>query len=111
MLERLRGDVDMFEIIKNPIDLQWRRRDFFSGGGVLPGHLKAISRPAGGPGAAALRTVAKFHFLKRFKVLENESIFQKYQHFILPKHPFFLRKISKIEHILQEFLSFSKNYL
>ena len=28
----------------------------------------------------------------------------------LPKNPFFLRKISKIGHISQEFLSFLKNY-
>ena len=35
------------------------------------GHLKAITRPpqAGGPGAKAPRTVAKFHFFKRLKVL------------------------------------------
>ena len=32
--------------------------------------------PAGGPGAKAPRTVAKFHFLKRFKVFENEFISQ-----------------------------------
>ena len=51
-------------------------------------------------------TVAKFHFLKRFKVLENDSLFQKYQHFSRQKNPFFLRKFRKIEHILQKFLSF-----
>ena len=37
--------------------------------------------PAGGQGAKAPRKVAKFHFFKRFKVLESEYIFQKYQHF------------------------------
>ena len=32
---------------------------------------------AGGPGAKARQTVVKFHFLKGYTVLENESIFQK----------------------------------
>ena len=50
--------------------------------------------PAGGPGPKA-RTVAKFHFLKRCTVLENESSFQKYQHFSCPKDPFFLDRILK----------------
>ena len=58
----------------------------FSGGG-RPGHLNGITRPR--------RGVAKFHFLKRFKVLENESIFQKSQAFASPKNPFLLRNISK----------------
>ena len=37
------------------------------------GYLKAISRPLQG----VWKAVAMFHFLKRCKVLENESIFQK----------------------------------
>ena len=46
--------------------------------GELAGHLKAITRPPQGVrGAKAPRMVAKFPFLKRFEVLENESIFQK----------------------------------
>ena len=57
--------------------MQRRRQDFFRGGGC-PGHLKAITRPTQGVrGAKAPRTVAKFKLLTRFKVLENESIFQK----------------------------------
>ena len=73
---------------------QRRRQDFFSGG-ERPGHLKAITRPPQGVrGAKAPRTVAKFHFLKRCKVLENESSFQKYQYFSCPKNLFFLRKNS-----------------
>ena len=80
--------------IRYSFQYQWRRQDFFRGG--RPSHLKAIMRtPAGGPRVKAPRTVAKFHFLKRFKVLENESSFQKYRHFSLPKNLFFLRKISK----------------
>ena len=47
-----------------------------------------------------------FHFLKRFKVLENESNFQKYQHFSCPKNLFFEEKIRKMEHIRQEFMNF-----
>ena len=83
----------------------------FSGGGG-PGHLKASTPPPSGcPGAKGPWTVAKFHFLKRFKVLENESFFQKYQHFSCPKNPFFLRNISKIEQIYKNFCVFSKNYL
>ena len=76
--------------------------------GDRPGHLKAITRPrrGSGGGAKAPRTVAKFHFLKRCKVLENEFIFQKHHHFFLSMNPIFLRKISKIEHISQEPLSF-----
>ena len=42
------------------------------------------------------------------KVLENESIFQKYQRFSCQKS-IFLSKILKIEHILQEFLSCIEN--
>ena len=47
--------------------------------GERPGHLKAIMRPlpAGGPDGEGPRTITKFHFCKRCKVLENESIFSK----------------------------------
>ena len=38
----------------------------------------------------------QFKLLKRFKVLENESILKKYQHFSCPKNQFFQRKLSKI---------------
>ena len=34
----------------------------------------------------------KFKFLKRLEALENDSIFQKYQHFSCQKNPIFLRK-------------------
>ena len=72
----------------------------FSGVGrilVLGGHLATKgyhAPPAAGPGDEGPRMVAKFKILKRFKVLENESTFQKYQHFSCPKNPFFLRKLS-----------------
>ena len=56
---------------------QWRRQDFFRGGGH-PVHLKAITRPPQGVrGRRRPRTVAKFHFLIRFKVFENESMYHK----------------------------------
>ena len=91
-------------------NLQWRRKEFFRW--ERSGQLKTIKHPPQGVrGANAPRTVAKFHFLKRFKVLENESSFQKYPHFSCPKSLFFLRKIRKIEHIWQEFLNFFANYL
>ena len=54
----------------------------------------------------APRTVAKFHFLKQFKVLENESIFQNQQHFSCPKMPFFYENFRIMEHILQESRNF-----
>ena len=58
------------------------------------GHLKTIKRPPQAVRwAKAPRTVAKFHFLKRFKVIENEFNFQKCQHSSSPEDPFFLRKI------------------
>ena len=63
-------------------------KGIFSGGTLGP--VKDYQAPtAGGPRAKAPRTVAKFHFLKRFKVFENEFIFQKCQHFSFPKDPFF----------------------
>ena len=43
----------------------------------------------------SLQMVTKFKILIRFKVLENEIIFQEFQHFSSPKNSFFLRKISK----------------
>ena len=60
--------------------------------GERSGHLKTIKQapPAGGPGGAkAPWTVAKFHFLQRFIVFENEFVFQKCQHFSSSKYPFF----------------------
>ena len=73
-------------------NLQWRRKEFFRWERSC--HVKTIKRPPQGVrGAKAPRTVAKFHFLKRFKVFENEFIFQKCQHFSSPKDPFILRKI------------------
>ena len=75
--------------------------------GELPGHLKAITPPPlGGSGDGRPPMITKFKILKWFKVLENESIFQKYQHFSCPKNQFFLRKIAN----LQKFMTFSKNY-
>ena len=75
--------------------IQWRHQDFFREGG-MPRPLKGYhAPPAGGPETAAPGWLAKCYCLKRFKEIENESIFQKYQHFSFPKNQFFLRKISK----------------
>ena len=52
--------------------------------------------PAGGPGGEGPRTVAKFHFFKRCKVLQNEFIFQKWQHFSSPKSIFSKKKFEKL---------------
>ena len=66
---------------------------FFRGGRHY--QLKPITRPPHGVrGAKVTRSVAKFHFSKRFKLLKNEAICQKYQYFSCPKH-LFLRKYSK----------------
>ena len=71
----------------------------FFGGTLRP--LKGYHAPsAGGPGAKAPRMVAKFHFFKTIQGISNIATF------FLPKNPFFLRKLSKIEQILQEFLNF-----
>ena len=81
----------------------------YSGG--LSGLLKAITRsPQGvrGRRPPPTRTVARFHYLKRVKVLENESIFKNINIFSCLKIHFFPRKISKIGHLSQEFLSFLK---
>ena len=57
-------------------NFQWRRKEFCRW--ERSGHLNTIKHPPQGVrGAKAPRAVAKFKLLKRFKVLENESIFQK----------------------------------
>ena len=88
--------------------MRWKLHDLqfsgvagiFSGGGgggphrPLKGYHAAPRRGSGGRWPTP-RTVAKFHFWTRCKVLESESSFQQYQHFSCPKNLFFLRKISK----------------
>ena len=55
--------------------MQRRLRDFF-GRTLRP--LKGYHAPsAGGPGGEGPPDASEVSFLKRFKVLENESIFQK----------------------------------
>ena len=71
---------------------QMRGTDF---SGRKPGPLKGY--PALPPqwvlGAVAppTRMVAKLKILKRFEILENDSIFQKYQDFSCQKNRLFLR--------------------
>ena len=87
----------------------WCRQDFFGGGGS-PGHWNAITPPpAGGPGGGSPPEGAKFHFFKRFKFLESESIFQKYQHWSCPKNQFFSTKtFKKLNWFYKDFLIFRK---
>ena len=67
--------------------------------------------PAGCPGGGSPRMVAKFTFFERYEVLENESIFQKYQHFSCQKNRLFLRKKFEMFHIFYKgFWLFSQNY-
>ena len=60
---------------------------------------------AGGPGGEGPPDGSEVSFLKRFKVLENESIFQKENIFLASKS-IFSKKNSKIIYISQESLSF-----
>ena len=63
---------------------QWCRQDFFGGGAARP--LKDYhAPPRRGSGGGRRRMITKLKILKRSKVLGNESIFQKYQHFLLRK--------------------------
>ena len=99
--------ISKFSILMNPINpekfsvnsliwlrnLQWRQHDFFREPTPRPIKGYQAPPPQGVRGDEGPRTVAKFHFLKRFKISENEFIFQKCQHFSSPKDPSFLRKI------------------
>ena len=77
--------------------IQWRWQDFGSGEHMA---TKRISRaPQRDRGGGAPPMVMKFKIFKRFKVSENESIFQKYQHFSCQKNPFFSKKNFKILNI------------
>ena len=69
---------------------------FFRGRGERVSHLKSTMRTLRGSEGEGPRTIARFQFLKRFKVLENESIFQKYQHFSCPKSPFYKNNFDKL---------------
>ena len=70
--------------------LQWRRQDFFGG---TPRLLYEYQPPtAWSPGASAPGMETKFKIFKRFKVLENESIFQKFECF-LPENAIYLCNI------------------
>ena len=86
-------------------DLQWRRHELLRE--RTPRPLKCYqASPQWVLEGKAPRTVAKFHFLERCKVLENQSNFQKYQHFLAQKNYFSYEKFRKIKHIRQEFLNF-----
>ena len=70
--------------------------------------LKWYHAPPWGSAGGSPWIVTNLQLLKRFKVLKNESIFQKYQHFFCSKIPFLYEKSQKIEHILHKFLNFYK---
>ena len=93
------------------INLQWRRKEFCRW--ECSGHLNTITHPPPGVRGAKAppRTVAKFHFLKRFNVFENEFISQKCQHFLPQNIHFSKKKFRKIEYILQEFLNFFRKII
>ena len=76
-------------------------KDFFFGGGDAPA-TKRLSRDSRrGSGPRQLPDATEVKILKRFIVLEHESI-----NIYLALKSIFLRKISKFEHILQKFLNF-----
>ena len=62
--------------------------------------------PQGVRGAKAPRMVTKFKILKRFKYPKMNPFFKNINIFLARKFIFFQRKIPKIGHISQEFLSF-----
>ena len=72
---------------------------------------RRISRPLKGYHAApavigwtpAPRMEAKFHFFKRFKVLENESIFQKYPDYSCPQINFYKKNLEKLNKFNKDF--------
>ena len=64
---------------------------FFSAGWVRPYHLKAITRPRRGSG-----TLAKFHFLKRFNVLEMNRVFKNIYIFLAQKAIFSKKNFEKL---------------
>ena len=78
--------------------------------GIRPDHVKAITRPRRESGGRQHpRTVMKFNILKRFKVLEDEYIFRKYQHSSCPKNPFFPKKnFEKLNIFYKDFWFFEK---
>ena len=90
-------------------NLQWRRKEFFRS--ECSGHLKTIKHPPQGVrGAKAPRKVAKFHFLKRFKVFEKEP-FIKNVNIFLPQNIHFSKKnLGKSNIFYKNFWIFSKNY-
>ena len=68
---------------------------FFSGGGV-PRPLKGYhAPPAGGPGAKAPRTGAKFHFYNDSKYLKMNSFFKNVNIFLLLKSIFSKKNFEK----------------
>ena len=87
---------------------------FFGGGGGTPPPLKGYhANPARGPGggAKAAPDCSEVLFIKTMQSIRKWFHFSKIATFFLAKNPFFLRKISNIQHISQEFLSFFENYL
>ena len=75
-------------LMASPMRAVLLHRRFFGGG--RPGHLKALTLPppAGGFEVATFHFGSEVSFLKRFKVLENESIFQKITIFLAKKSIF-----------------------
>ena len=86
-----------------------RRRQVFFGGGMPRAPKGYHAPPAGRPGGEDPRSVAKFHFFKRCKVLENESSFQKSQYFSCPKNLFFNKIFEKLNIFSWNLWIFSKN--
>ena len=70
---------------------------FFRGVG-MPQPRKGYHAPPQWSGAAPpTHDGSEVSFLKGFEVLENESIFQKYQHFSCPKNTFFKKNFEQLD--------------
>ena len=78
---------------------------FFDGGRT--GHLNAITHP---PQAGATQPPdgSEVSLCKKIKVLENESIFQKYQQFSCQKNPFSKKNFEKLNIFYMNFWIFRK---
>ena len=61
------------------------------------GNLKDITSPRRGYRGGSRAMVTTFKILRQFKLLETESIFQKYQHFSWPKSIFSRKKFRKLK--------------
>ena len=89
--------------------MQWPRQDFFGGDAPATYRLSHTRPPRSGSGGEGPPEGSEVSFFQTMQSIRKLIHFSKISTFFLQKNPFFLRKIWKIEHILQEFLRFLEN--